>query len=79
MEYLTAISLILGIGGCPSSTDYCPDPVGKFGVQAELVRYDRHSIFLDATHYSELGNGEPTGGDRGTELYTLNYRYTWSR
>ena len=75
MELLTTAAVILGLGACGGHVDYCPDPVGKVALELELVRHSNHSIFASVVHYSEIGNGEPSGGDRGTELYTINYKY----
>ena len=78
MEWLTAVSILLGVGTCDGSkVDYCPDPVGEVAIEVEAARYNNHSILFKAVHYSEIGNGEPYGGDRGTELYLLEYKYTW--
>lgn len=76
MELFTAAAIVLGLGTCGSQVDYCPDPVGKVALEVELVSHQNHSIFASAVHYSEIGNGEPHGGDRGTELYTINYKFT---
>lgn len=77
MEYLTSLAFILGIGTCNNGLDYCPDPVGKAAIELTLAEKNRHSIMFEAVHYSEVGNGEPYGGDRGTEFYLIEYKYTF--
>jgi len=75
VNFFHTLSVVLGIGACNNGLDYCPDPVGKFAIEAGLVEYNKHSVMFEAVHYSEVGDGEPYGGDRGTEFYLLEYKY----
>ena len=70
MELFTSMAVVLGLGACDSSTDYCPDMVGKAAIELEVAAYDNHSLSLEAVHYSDPGQY-----DRGTEFYLMQYRY----
>lgn len=78
MELFTATILTLGIGLCDPANDYCPEPVGKVSIEQELVRVENHVISLEMEHYSQVGNGEPISGDRGTEFLMLEYKHTFN-
>lgn len=78
MNWLTAGYLILGLGTCDPTVDFCPDPVGKIAADMTIVESDSqtHSIHLGVEHFSRIGDGELRGeGDRGTELFMLEYHY----
>ena len=70
--FFTKATFFLGPGLCESNTDYCPKPVGVIGFDLTLVEHKRHSILIEAVHYSEI---EMKNADRGTEFYLLKYSF----
>lgn len=75
VNFFSSLTLVLGIGTCDNTLDYCPEPVGKAALELGIAEYQRHSIMFEAVHYSKVGDGEPSKGDRGTEFYILEYKY----
>ncbi len=72
-----SLAFVLGIGACDNGLDYCPEPIGMAAIELTIAEKGQHSIMFEAVHYSEIGNGEPFSGDRGTEFYMLEYKYTF--
>lgn len=78
MEYFTALSLILGLGACDGSGDWCGQPVGKVALNLELVTYNKHSIHIVAEHMSDFDNGSLNPnkpGEQGLNVYLAEYKY----
>ena len=69
-----ALDLTIGLGTCNAGGDYCPDPVGKIGLTQEIWISNRHAVQIEAFHLSEIGDGEPGSGDRGSEFLFIEYK-----
>jgi len=83
MTLFPTAAIILGLGTCQQSTDYCPDPIGKASIEVTTLQSDNkaHSIMFSAEHFSNVSDnkwlsGSPwEHGDRGTEMYFIQYKY----
>ena len=91
MDFLTALTLTLGIGTCNPTGAWCPGQElgatntipGVAALTATLVESEstRWRVDLAATHYSNVVDNEwlrsvPfTRGDRGQEFFTLSINY----
>lgn len=75
MEWFASTILILGIGTCDMSGDYCRRPLGEVRLEQSIVESDKHSIWGTATHFSEPGNEGTSDRDYGVNIFMLEYRY----
>lgn len=73
-----ALDLTLGIGHCDSSLDYCPKPIGKIAIGHDFLTNGNHIIRGEIEHFSRLDDSL-INGDRGTELYFIEYKYVFSK
>ena len=72
LMFFTKASFFMGTGLCDSNTDYCPDPVGVIGFDLTIAEHNKHSVTVEAVHYSEI---EMENADRGTEFYLIKYNF----
>lgn len=75
MEWLASTVLVLGIGTCDGSGDYCVRPMGEVRLEQSIVEAKKHSLWGTATHFSEPGNERTRDSDYGTNIFMLEYRY----
>ena len=78
MIYSIALTLILGLGTCSQSGDWCPGHIGKIGLETELYKSGRHSFNGSAVHMSDYTDGtflDNRRGDRGIETFMIEYKY----
>jgi len=83
MLLFPSAAIILGLGACSNNTDYCPDPVGKAAIEITALQSNNHahSIMFEAEHFSNVSDNKwlhmhPWDyGDRGTEIYSIQYKF----
>ena len=73
-----ALTLILGLGACDSSGDWCVDKPATLAFEQTIIQKDEHSFTFSAEHFSRIGNGELKGrGDYGINIFMFEYRYNF--
>ena len=70
MEFLTAFSIVLGLGVCDESRDWCSNPVGEYGAELTIMEYDRHTLSANFRHFSDINDI-----DEGVNVYMGEYKY----
>jgi len=70
MDFFASTLLVLGVGVCDPSSDWCPDPLGRAAVEQSLLETDRHSVWLNLQHYSGLSKY-----DYGANNLMLEYKF----
>jgi len=70
MDWLASTVIVLGLGACDNSADWCSEPVGKAAIEQSIVEQKRNSIWLNIEHFSDVDDR-----DYGANIFMLEYRY----